>query len=232
VGFSETGPNQTGPIRSSFREARFVAQPYRACAHFNGEPASSVRWLSKCTPVLLELLVSPGGPLLSSRREWPVPMTAPAAALPPAAPIAAPAAAPLALLAEPLLLCCCWPCFRCCWVCCCVCAAGGACAAGGVCTEVWGNTAVATARNHQHHSFCWMSHLPSFEAFLCFGPAMRTEGKPLPNLDFSPCYCRCFIKREFTPRCPLVTHVGLRCVERLKDLIACGKPHLFAFGSR
>ena len=74
--------------------------------------------------------------LLSSRRLWPAPMTAPLAAFPPMAPIAAPFAAPLALG----------------WVVSlgggcvfgggCV-AAGGVCA-GGVCAGIWGIIAVIT----------------------------------------------------------------------------------------
>lgn len=70
--------------------------------------------------------------LLSSRRLWPAPITAPLAAFPPIAPNAAPFAAPLALG----------------WAGCfgggCV-AAGGVCAGGGVCASAAGSTALERA---------------------------------------------------------------------------------------
>ena len=77
--------------------------------------------------------------LLSSRRLWPAPMTAPLAAFPPMAPTAAPFAAPLALGWELLGLCV---------------AAGGVCVdgvcvdgvcAGGVCANAAGTTAPDSA---------------------------------------------------------------------------------------
>jgi hypothetical protein len=101
-------------------------------AYIDGEPTSRRHWSSNTRPFLWYHLFF-RSVLLSSRRLWPAPTTAPLAALPPvAAPIAAPAAAPLAFS----------PVFFSGWAC--VAGGGGVDFAGCVCANAGGNIALAT----------------------------------------------------------------------------------------
>src|SRR5262249_43374119 len=105
--------------RNSSRAERFSLR-----AELPRAPLANWRSFPRCGSCYLFLRLS----LLSSRLEWPAPMTAPAAAFPATPPITAPPAAPLALGCS---YCCCLGCV-CCWV---WVAAGGGCG-GGVCAGV------------------------------------------------------------------------------------------------